>query len=63
MIEDRLLVWKFKGGSRDALRAIYEKYGDAEKPVFWYRPEGSQDYHVIYGDLSVKEVAPDDLPN
>jgi len=28
MIEDRLLVWKFKGGSRDALRAIYEKYAD-----------------------------------
>jgi len=28
MIEDRLLVWKFKAGSRDALRAIYEKYAD-----------------------------------
>ncbi|MHC4121145.1 MAG: RNA polymerase sigma factor [Planctomycetota bacterium] len=28
MLEDRLLVWKFKGGSRDALRAIYEKYAD-----------------------------------
>jgi len=28
MLEDRLLVWKFKAGSRDALRAIYEKYAD-----------------------------------
>lgn len=28
MFEDRLLVWKFKGGSKDALRAIYEKYAD-----------------------------------
>ncbi|UCF14573.1 MAG: sigma-70 family RNA polymerase sigma factor [Phycisphaerales bacterium] len=28
MLEDRLLVWKFKGGSKDALRAIYEKYAD-----------------------------------
>jgi len=28
MIEDRLLVWKFKAGSRDALRAIYEKYAN-----------------------------------
>jgi len=26
MIEDRLLIRKFKGGSRDALRRIYEKY-------------------------------------
>ncbi|MHC4542796.1 MAG: RNA polymerase sigma factor [Planctomycetota bacterium] len=28
MVEDRYLVWKFKRGSRDALRAIYEKYAD-----------------------------------
>ena len=28
MLEDGLLVWKFKGGSKDALRAIYEKYAD-----------------------------------
>ena len=26
MIEDRLLLWKFKLGSKDALRRIYEKY-------------------------------------
>ncbi len=26
MMEDRLLIWKFKCGSRDALRRIYEKY-------------------------------------
>ncbi len=26
MIEDRLLIWKFKHGSKDALRRIYEKY-------------------------------------
>lgn len=25
-MEDRLLIWKFKLGSRDALRRIYEKY-------------------------------------
>ena len=28
MLEDGLLLWKFKGGSKDALRAIYEKYAD-----------------------------------
>jgi len=26
MIEDRLLIWKFKCGSQEALRRIYEKY-------------------------------------
>jgi len=28
MLEDKLLVWKLKYGSRDALRRIYEKYKD-----------------------------------
>ena len=28
MVEDRLLIWKFKLGSRDALQRIYEKYKD-----------------------------------
>ena len=26
MVEDRLLIWRFKHGNRDALRRIYEKY-------------------------------------
>lgn len=38
------------------------KLGDASKPVFWYQPEGSQTYRVISGDLSVKDVAPENLP-
>ncbi|MEN6407119.1 MAG: hypothetical protein ABFC77_11685 [Thermoguttaceae bacterium] len=33
-----------------------------DRPIFWYKPTGSQKYHVIYADLSVKEVAPSDLP-
>ncbi|GAI50984.1 unnamed protein product, partial [marine sediment metagenome] len=28
MIEDKLLIWKFKCGSADALHRIYEKYKD-----------------------------------
>ncbi len=28
MLEDKLLIWKFKGGSSEALRRIYRKYGD-----------------------------------
>jgi hypothetical protein len=38
------------------------KLGDASKAVFWYLPDGSDTYRVIYGDLSVKDVAEGDLP-
>jgi len=46
--------WHYAG--KDAV------FGDAHTPIFWYRPEGSQTYRVIYADLSVKELAPQDLP-
>ncbi len=62
MVEDRLLVWKFKRGGTDALRAIYQKYGDAQTPIFWYQPSGSATYRAIYGDLSIKDVTPENLP-
>ena len=39
------------------------KFGDVDIAIFWYRPEGSQTYRVIYGDLSVKDVAAENLPN
>jgi outer membrane lipoprotein-sorting protein len=38
------------------------KFGTPDKPIFWYKPTDSKNYRVIYGDLSVKEVAPEDLP-
>ncbi|MGD2095171.1 MAG: zf-HC2 domain-containing protein [Phycisphaerales bacterium] len=38
------------------------KLGDAGKAVFRYQPEGSSTWRVIYGDLSVKDVAEKDLP-
>lgn len=38
------------------------KLGDAEKAIVWYKPEGSSTWRVIYGDLSVKDVAEKDLP-
>lgn len=28
MVEDKILVWRFNRGSKDALRSIYEKYKD-----------------------------------
>jgi hypothetical protein len=38
------------------------KLGDSESAVCWYLPEGAETYRVIYGDLSVKDVAEGDLP-
>jgi outer membrane lipoprotein-sorting protein len=38
------------------------KLGDREAPICWYKPTGSQMYHVIYGDLTIEYVRPEDLP-
>lgn len=38
-------------------------FGDAETPIFWYRPQGSETYRIIYGDLHIDDVAPAALPN
>lgn len=38
------------------------KLGDSDKAIFWYRPEGSETYRVIYGDLGVKDIAAENLP-
>jgi outer membrane lipoprotein-sorting protein len=46
--------WNYTG--KDA------QFGDADTPIFRYRPEGSDTYRIIYGDLSVKDVAQENLP-
>ena len=38
------------------------RLGEAGTAIFWYQPEGSQMYRVIYGDLSIREMAEEDLP-
>jgi len=38
------------------------KAGDAQKAIFWYRPKDSPTYRVIYGDFTVRDVPPGDLP-
>ena len=38
------------------------KVGSPDTPIFWYKPEGSDFYRVIYADLAIKNVTPDDLP-
>jgi len=38
------------------------KLGDKGRIVCWYRLKDSQTYRAVYGDLSVKDVAAEDLP-
>ena len=38
------------------------KLGDADKMLFWYRPEGATQYRVLYGDLHAADVSEDKLP-
>jgi hypothetical protein len=38
------------------------KLGDAKKPVCWWKLPDSKTYRVIYGDLSIRNVKPNDLP-
>jgi hypothetical protein len=37
------------------------KQGTADTPIFWYKPQGIQQYRIIHADLSIqtKETAPD----
>lgn len=38
------------------------RLGEAETPIMWWQPADSPTYRVIYGDLSVKDLQPDELP-
>ena len=52
----------FKGQGQWHYAGKGVKLGDGDTPIFWYQPQGSETYRVIYGDLSVKDVAPENLP-
>jgi hypothetical protein len=38
------------------------KLGDVKIPVCWWKTPDSKTYRVIYGDLSIRDVEPGDLP-
>lgn len=52
----------FKGEGKWHYVGNSVKPGDADSAIFWYRPKDSETYRVIYGDLSVRAVAPENLP-
>ena len=37
--------------------------GEAPTPICWWRPDGSETYRVVYGDLSIEDVAPEEVPS
>ncbi|HSV99301.1 MAG TPA: hypothetical protein VLI39_03955 [Sedimentisphaerales bacterium] len=37
-------------------------FGDPATPIFWYQPQGSPTWRVIYADLHVADVAAENLP-
>ncbi|OHB61835.1 MAG: hypothetical protein A2Y76_07370 [Planctomycetes bacterium RBG_13_60_9] len=37
-------------------------FGDPATPIFWYQPQGSPTWRVIYADLHVADAAAEDLP-
>ena len=38
------------------------KLGDEKTAIYWYKPKDSETYKVIYGDLRIEDVAPENLP-
>jgi len=57
-----IFLQKFEFGGKWGYAGKGVKLGDAEKIILWYQPQGSDTYRVIYGDLSVKDIATEDLP-
>jgi hypothetical protein len=52
----------FKGQGQWHYAGAGVKLGDGNTPIFWYQPQDSETWRVIYGDLSVKDVASENLP-
>jgi len=52
----------FKGQGQWHYAGTGVKLGDGSKPIFWYQPQGSASYRVIYGDLRVEDVQEENLP-
>lgn len=45
--------WHYAGGD--------VKLGSADVPIAWWKPDSVETYRVIYGDLKIKDVKPEEL--
>ena len=52
----------FKGQGQWHYSGQGVKLGDASKAIFWYQPQDSETWRVIYGDLRGEDVAAENLP-
>jgi hypothetical protein len=52
----------FKGQGKWHYAGQGVKLGDSAKAIFWYQPQDSETWRVIYGDLRVEDVAAENLP-
>jgi hypothetical protein len=52
----------FKGQGQWHYAGQGVKLGDADKAIFWYQPQDSETWRVIYGDLRIEDVAAENLP-
>ena len=62
MFRAMLFVGRLPGDSNWRYAGNGVKINTPDTPIFWYRPAGSQMYRIIYADLTVREVAEDQLP-
>lgn len=46
--------WQYAGGGK--------KLGDETATICWWKPQGSANYRVVYGDLSIENTAESELP-
>jgi hypothetical protein len=53
----------FKGQGQWHYTGAGVKLGDAGAPIFWYQPQDSDTWRVIYGDLHVEDVKEEYLPS
>jgi len=57
-----MFVTQLPAGSNWRYAGENVSYGEAETPIFWYKSAGSETYRVIYGDLSIRDTAAENLP-
>lgn len=55
------VVFKMPGKSDWHYNGTGAKLGDAGTAIFWYKPKGSDSYRAIFGDLTIEDVAKEDL--
>jgi len=57
-----LFIRFFKGEGEWVYNGKDVRLGDAQIPIFWYKPKGASTWRVIYGDLRVEETPEENLP-